>query len=76
MAENSQLVQFETIGFGTTAPGRIRTIHTLPSGESGHLARRGQPHPDATQDFAWINALSESNLCVPLALPVFEQLRT
>ncbi len=34
------------------------------------------PHPAATQDFAWIDALSESNLCVPLALPVSEQLRT
>jgi hypothetical protein len=24
-----------------------------------------KPHPDATQDFTWIDALSESNLCVP-----------
>jgi len=30
----------------------------------------------AVYDFAWIDALSESNLCVLLALPVYEQLRT
>ena len=37
---------------------------------------REKPSPVATRDFAWIDALSESNLCVPLALPVSEQLKT
>jgi len=40
------------------------------------LPPRDAGRSDAVQDFAWSDALSESNLCVPLALPVSEQLRT
>ncbi len=35
-----------------------------------------EPHLAASQDFASIVALSESNHCVALALPVSEQLTT
>ena len=38
--------------------------------------RTVQVSSDAVQDFTWIDALSESNLCVPLALPVSEQFWT
>jgi len=44
----------------------------------GGLSTPGIDCPAATtRDFAWVDALSESNLCVPLALPpVSEQFRT
>jgi hypothetical protein len=47
-----------------------------PTGKRGMSLELLRLQSLAHEHFAWIDALSESNLCVALALPVSEHLRT
>jgi hypothetical protein len=47
-----------------------------PKRERGTVNEATPKTSVAYEHFAWIDALSESNLCVALALPVSEYLRT